>query len=137
MGGTPAASPRGPAPELALTGMTTPEGPSPSPPSPSMTCHSLFPGNKKLVNLNRLIPGLSTSTGKGPRPGLESHCPTTTPPRPTFIVHPLKGERVARVQPAHLPHLCAELVEGGGGVQAGDEEVPGRRGHTGLTREHI
>lgn len=55
----------------------------------------------------------------------------------TFIVHPLKGERVARVQPAHLPHLCAELVEGGGGVQAGDEEVPGRRGHTGLTREHI
>lgn len=88
-GGTPAASPQDPAPELALRGTTPLKGPSPPPPSASMTCHSLFPRNRKLVNLNQLNPRAVhlPREGVAPRfreplpdhhtPQAHLHCPPT------------------------------------------------------------
>lgn len=49
---------------------------------------------------------------------------------PTFTIHPLEGERVLLAQLAHVPHLLAELIEGGGGIYTGDEDVPGARKST-------
>lgn len=48
------------------------------------------------------------------------------PGPPTFAVHPLEGERLGLGEAAHLPHFRAQLLEGGGGVQAGDQDVPGQ-----------
>lgn len=48
--------------------------------------------------------------------------------RATFAVHPLEGERVLLVQTTHVSHFLTELLEGRGGVHAGDEDVPGAEG---------